>query len=200
MMNQTNSNQIVPRWEWRTFGQDFGEAEEKIKAHKCIRTLESNEIYILSKKSDQNIKIRDLFIDIKVCQEINSDKLERWIPLMKAGFPISTLQLRELCRIANIESRESLASLSFEEFIVNFVYPHPDLTSVGVYKKRYGYLIDGATVELANLEINGTATRTAAVEEVDPDLVLNTVNTLGLSEFENINYIKAMHRMLGFEE
>ena len=42
---------IIPRWEWRTFGEDLSKGEENIKKHGNPRHRESKEIYILSKKT-----------------------------------------------------------------------------------------------------------------------------------------------------
>ena len=39
---------IVPRWEWRTFGDDFGAADERFAALEPERVQESDELYLLS--------------------------------------------------------------------------------------------------------------------------------------------------------
>ena len=87
---------IIPRWEWRTFGKEFGAAEAKIKEHECTRAIESSEVYILSKKSGENIKVRDTLMDIKILKEINGDALEQWFPIMKATFPIAKGEMEEV--------------------------------------------------------------------------------------------------------
>jgi hypothetical protein len=61
-------------------------------------------------------------------------------------------------------------------------------------------MIEGATVEIADLTIDGESIRTTAVEDADPELVTRLVKKLGLSGYENISYIKAMRRMVGFED
>ncbi len=192
---------IIPRWEWRTFGEDFGDAEEKIKEHECTREVESSEVYILSKNSGENIKIRDTLMDIKVLREINGDSLEQWFPIMKATFPIANAEMTEVFKAANVDFNDSdVVDMEFDEFIAKYVDPNPNLKSVGVFKKRYGYMIEGATVEIADLTIDGQSTRTTAVEDADPELVISLVKKLGLIDFENISYIKAMRRMVGFED
>lgn len=192
---------IIPRWEWRTFGEDFGDAENKIRAHECTREVESSEVYILSKKSGENIKVRDTLMDIKVLREVNSDSLEQWFPIMKATFPIGREEMAEVFKAAAVNVDLSAAQeLEFNDFIAKYVDSNSDLKAVGVFKKRYGYKIDGATVELADLTIDGKSIRTTAVEDADPALVTRLVKELKLSQFENISYIKAMRRMVGFED
>ncbi len=42
--------EIVPRWEWRTFGEDFGAAEEAFAALTVERVQESDELYLLAER------------------------------------------------------------------------------------------------------------------------------------------------------
>ena len=42
---------IVPRWEWRTFGDSFGPAEERFAALTPERVQESDETYVLSTRA-----------------------------------------------------------------------------------------------------------------------------------------------------
>jgi len=190
---------IIPRWEWRTFGEDFGVAEERIKAYECTRTMESSEVYILSKKSGENIKIRDSLMDIKVLREVSND-LEQWFPIMKATFPIGAEEAAEVFKAAGVQVEvDADATWEYDAFIAKMVDTNSDLKAVGVFKKRSGYKIDGATVELADLTIDGKNTRTTAVEDADAELVTRLVKKLGLAGYENISYIKAMRRMVGFE-
>ena len=55
---------IVPRWEWRTFGQRFGEADTRFGTLVPERAEESDEIYLLSVGSDASVKVRGL-MDVK---------------------------------------------------------------------------------------------------------------------------------------
>ncbi|MBT4035378.1 MAG: hypothetical protein HOB84_01035 [Candidatus Marinimicrobia bacterium] len=199
-MAKIELGKIVPRWEWRTFGEEFGVAEENIKAHECTREIESSEVYILSKKSGENIKIRDTLMDIKVLRNAEND-LEQWFPIMKATFPIGAEEAAEVFQAAGVEiDLNEGDTWQYDAFISQMVDTNSDLKAVGVFKKRYGYMIDGATVEIADLTIDGEAIRTTAVEDADPELVTNLVKKLGLSGYENISYIKAMRRMVGFED
>lgn len=189
---------IIARWEWRTFGSDFGEAEARIAEHPVTRELESSEVYILSARSGDNTKIRDALMDIKTLQRVNDDGLEQWIPVMKEGFPIAVDVLRRVYGHWNVEVPDlNELTYSYEQFLGELVSVHPDLTAVDVFKNRTGYMIDDCIVEIANLRFNETAIRTIAVEMADPDLVMKTVNSLGLGGFENINYVDALKRFAG---
>ncbi len=185
-------DKIVARWEWRTFGHAFGAAEDKIKTYPA-KVRESSEVYILSTKSMDNTKIRDMLMDIKYLVQTNENTLEQWYPLMKADFPIKVENLQQTIKAWKIDvSAEAIKEYSYEDFLNVLVKNHPDLRMVHVYKERHGFTINNTIVEIANLKFDNEPIRTIAVEHEDPKLVWETVKMLGLDGFGNINYLKAL--------
>ena len=82
-------NTIVPRWEWRTFGDSFGSADDRFAALEPERVHESDEIYLLSAADDADtVKVRDGLMDVKHLEHVDGDGLEQWLPVTKAGFPL----------------------------------------------------------------------------------------------------------------
>jgi len=186
---------IVPRWEWRTFGDGFGNSEDLIRQHKQTANRQSSEIYILSSSSNDNTKIRDELMDIKTPIRLTDAGLEQWTVLMKAGFPIHINDLAVVYKAFGLKMPYfGKDEYTYDEYIGEIIKPNEDLTMVDVFKHRCGYLIDEAIVEIADVTFNGFPLKTVAVEHTDPELVLATVKKLGLLQFENINYIKAMKR------
>lgn len=190
---------IVARWEWRTFGEgSFGSCEDTIRALGMEGNKKTEELYILSKKSDENIKIRFDVVDVKSLQNVNSDRLEQWLPILKTGFPISAVTLEELFKIFKTEAPEfKRGEYGYEEFLDEVIRPCPDLELVEVKKSRDIYKIDGATAEIAECSFNGKGWRTICVEHEDPALVISVVKKLGLSGAPNVNYIQAMKKSVG---
>ncbi|MCU0236236.1 MAG: hypothetical protein MUC72_04025 [Acidobacteria bacterium] len=192
--------EIIARWEWRTFGEAFGEAEKNILSFPEDKVRNSSEVYILSKKSMDNTKIRDTLMDIKTLRQVNADLLEQWFPVMKAGFPLALPVLNDVF----MAWKAALPALkreaySYEEFLGELVSPHADLRMVRVEKERHGFMINGCIVEIADLKFDGRPIRTVAVEMEDPDAVMRTVRQLGLDGFENVNYLKALKRSVGMD-
>jgi len=188
---------IIPRWEWRTFGQDFGQAEVNINKHEKKGFKKSEEKYILSKVSDENVKIRDDLVDIKSLKQVNADKLEQWYPAMKEGFPTTKDKLEVLFRdFFKVPMQFSQETYTYAEFL-GLVATCEQLCVVEVYKERQAYEINQATVEIAETKFNGVPMRTICVEHTDPANVIATVRELGLEGFENINYINAMKTAVG---
>lgn len=185
---------IIPRWEWRTFGHAFGVAEEKIKVYPA-KVRESSEVYILSANSMDNTKIRDMLMDIKYLVQVNENKLEQWNPLMKAGFPIKVEDLRQTIKAWNVDVPEAdVKEYSYDDFLKVFVKKNPKLRMVHVFKERHGFTINNCIVEIANLKFDNEPIRTIAVEHEDPALVFETVRMLSLNTLENINYLKALKK------
>ena len=76
---------------------------------------------------------------------------------------------------------------------------HPELALARVFKRRFGYTINGCISEIAELLINGAAIKTMALESADIKTVLKVRQKLGLHEYENVNYLLAIKRILGME-
>src|SRR5689334_15442495 len=78
----------VSRWEWRTFGRRFDELEDRLGTA-STDVEESDELYLLS-PTGENVKVRAGVLDIKVLREVDSVGLQRWEPVVKESFPLSS--------------------------------------------------------------------------------------------------------------
>jgi exopolyphosphatase/guanosine-5'-triphosphate,3'-diphosphate pyrophosphatase len=191
---------IIPRWEWRTFADDMAEYGKSLTKYGEAKIKKTEEKYILSQQSDENVKIRFDVVDVKSLRNINSDGLEQWDPIMKEGFPINKENLQKLFAILKF----SLPNLekdiySYEEFLEEVVKPCQQLRIVDVKKERYIYSINDCAVEYAKTEFDGKPYETACVEHIDPAVVMQTVKELGLLGKTNINYITAMKKSVGLK-
>jgi len=81
-------SEIIPRWEWRSFGLHFGDAEVRLKTHGTDKLRHSDEIYLLSSISDANVKIREGQMDIKRLEQTDAHGFEQWRPVLKEAFPL----------------------------------------------------------------------------------------------------------------
>jgi len=181
------ANPIVARWEWRTFGAGFDEPEARIRKFEQGNFKDSEEVYVLSKFSDENVKVRDDLLDIKSLQKVDSNGLEQWYPVMKAEFPISLDDLKKL--FSYFKAPEPIfgkRAYTFDQFLNEIVRPNQNLRLVHVKKKRYIYVINGAIVEIADTDFDGVELRTICVEHEDTEVVMKTVRELALESLPNI--------------
>src|SRR5580704_14947244 len=79
--------EIIPRWEWRTFGDNYAGSGYPFAAVKAGDTQASDEIYFLSPVNSDNVKVHHSLMDIKKFQLANPDGLEQGTPVLKQGFP-----------------------------------------------------------------------------------------------------------------
>src|SRR5271166_1282108 len=109
---------IVSRWEWRTFGQDFGAAEPRFAALGAEKVQNSEEIYLLATGSDANVKIRDELIDIKILERVDSNGLEQWRPVFKEPFPLAPSALAQVQAALGVKPLSfSLPWLSLDQLL-----------------------------------------------------------------------------------
>lgn len=193
-------SEIIPRWEWRTFTNDLGKAEENIRKFPEGKTRESDEVYILSEVSMDNTKVRDDLMDIKTLQQVNEDRLEQWLPIMKGSFPLPVAEIEKVFKcfrvaVPNFEREE----YTFDQYLNEVIGKSQLLKAVNVHKKRTGFTINNTIVEIAEVTVNGKTVKTAAVEMEDPALVIKTVNELELNVFPNINYLRGLKNLVGMK-
>jgi hypothetical protein len=195
-------NQIIPRYEFRTFAQNFGMVETRMRRlSKCEQIRESSEIYIVSAANNENnTKIRDRKMDIKVLVETKQG-LERWNPRMKGEFPMKTEMIKnEVFPAFGVqEPKFKRDEYSLDQYLTEIILPHPQFTAVSVFKRRFAFTINGCITEIAHLLINGAAIQTVAVELEDVAAILKAIDMLGLTEYENINYLLGIKRIIGLE-
>lgn len=193
-----------PRFEFRSFGRCFCEAEKRmarlsVPVPEKVWERRSTETYIVSRTNDvNNTKIRDGKMDIKTYVQ-TVDGLEQWNPLMKGEFPISAQVLNEevfpAFKVANLPVLTK-DTYTLEEFL-GMIDAHPDLQAVTVEKVRYGYMLNDTICETGEVYINGAMVKTINSESTEVEDIKKTIQEVGLEGVENINYLQAIKRVIG---
>jgi len=187
---------IVPRWEWRTFGWDFGPAEDVFIAWAPEQVKESDEIYLVA-PGGENVKVRDDLLEIKALLEVNDEGLERWEPVMKAPFPLSTeVAARVFQALGRPVPAFTADAYPLEEFLRELIEANAFARIVRVHKRRVKYMVGGCTAEVSEVQADGKTWRTVAIESEDPAAVIAAVRDVGLGGWANTSYPKVLRRLV----
>ncbi len=191
---------IVGRWEWRTFGEDFGAVVGRFAELSPERVEESDEVYLLSPVGDATVKIRADLMDIKRRQRVNTEGLQQWAPVMKAAFPLARAEVDNVLttlavQIPSLERTE----YTLDQLIDELVRTNRSLRAVAVHKQRTHYTVDGCMAEVTEVRADGRKTRTIAIEAEDPTDVIAAVRDLGLASLPNVSYPRGLKALLGLE-
>ena len=92
-MRDSAATPIVPRWEWRAFARYLGAAGDcpaALPRTACTRTTSSD----CSREGPDAVKVCDGLMDVKHLERVDEQGLERWMPTMKATFPLSAADIR----------------------------------------------------------------------------------------------------------
>ncbi len=192
-----------PRFEYRTFGQNFDKAYMRmarlsVPVPEKVWERTSEEIYIVSRTNDiNNTKIRDGKMDIKTFVQ-TVEGMEQWNPLMKGEFPMQVQVLKdEVFPAFQVKMPEFTKDVyTYDEFM-EMVKNHPDLQAVRVYKQRFGYMVNNTICETGVVLINGAKLMTINSESTEVEDILKTIKDVGLEGVENINYLQAIKRVIG---
>jgi exopolyphosphatase/guanosine-5'-triphosphate,3'-diphosphate pyrophosphatase len=188
--------EIIPRWEWRSFGRHFGLAEGQLAKLQAKSTQDSDEIYLLA-PTGANVKIRDALMDIKLLREVNADGLEQWTPVMKAGFPLPAAEATKVLEALGLPVPSVLRpGYTLDEFLAQFAAPGSAVRAVQVHKRRTRYTIGGCMAELSEVLADGKPTRTLAVESEDAAAVIRAVRELGLGGYTNTSYLRGLTALI----
>jgi len=193
-----------PRFEFRTFGQNFDSAAKimarlSLPVPEKVWERESDEIYIMSRTNDlNNTKVRDGKMDIKTYVQ-TIDGLEQWNPLMKGEFPIAKEVLENDVFPAFQVEMPALTqdTYTLEEFLA-MIDANPDLQGVKVHKQRFGYMVNDTICEVGNVLINGAKVVTINSESTELEDIKKTMMDVGIDEFENLNYLQVIKRIIGW--
>jgi exopolyphosphatase/guanosine-5'-triphosphate,3'-diphosphate pyrophosphatase len=180
--------EIIPRWEWRTFGTEFGPVEAAFAAMTPEGETNTDEVYLLA-PGGANVKIRADLLDIKELRETDDAGLERWLPVMKRKFPLNRADVAAVASFLGIPplicERDTY---SRDQFLEELIRPIANVQAVKVQKHRVRYLVGGCMSEVTTVRVDGLATRTVAVESEDRLAVIATARDLGLDVFRNTSY------------
>jgi exopolyphosphatase/guanosine-5'-triphosphate,3'-diphosphate pyrophosphatase len=188
---------VVPRWEWRVFGNDLGEAERAFAALAPGPAVESDELYLLA-ATRANVKVRHDLLDIKVLREVNADGLERWEPVLKAGFPLPAAEVsRVFDALGVVPPLLTRDAYSVDQLLAELVEPAGALRPLRVHKRRVRYTLGGCMAELSDVEAEGHGTRTVAVESEDASAVIAAVRGIGLEGAVNTSYPLGLATLVG---
>jgi exopolyphosphatase / guanosine-5'-triphosphate,3'-diphosphate pyrophosphatase len=198
-LGDTSMNTIVPRWEWRTFRQDFGNDEPRFAAIIPNKVQHSVETYVLVIGSDANVKIRDNLLDIKQLERVNDDGLEQWRPLLKAPFPLTATTVEKLKEALGLPTLQVIGDAkTFETLIAGLGRAAAaTIRTLAVTKTRNRYHIEGCIGELTEVVADGKSVRTVAIEDEDPARVMTAVRAMELDRYPNVNYPRGLKQLIG---
>jgi exopolyphosphatase / guanosine-5'-triphosphate,3'-diphosphate pyrophosphatase len=188
---------IVPRWEWRVFGDDLAEAEQAFAALAPAPAVESDELYLLA-ATRANVKVRDDLLDVKLLLEVDADGLERWEPVMKEGFPLPAAQVSKVFDALGVDPPPlTRDAYSIDQLLAELVEPASAVRPLKVHKRRVRYVLGGCMAELSDVEAEGHGTRTIAVESEDASAVVAAVRGIGLGGAVNTSYPLGLAALVG---
>jgi exopolyphosphatase / guanosine-5'-triphosphate,3'-diphosphate pyrophosphatase len=181
------------RWEWRTFGAEFGGAEELLSPMEPEGGVETDETYLVSADGVDAVKVRAGLLDVKHLEQVDDHGLELWNPVMKSPLPISAA-----------DARAVLTALRVSAPLDRDTYDLPQLAAaagatvdvIPVHKTRRHGMYGGCMAELTDLRTGTQSTRTIVIESEDPTRVIDAVRDLGLAARPTMSIPQALKSLL----
>jgi exopolyphosphatase / guanosine-5'-triphosphate,3'-diphosphate pyrophosphatase len=179
-------NPVVPRWEWREFGDRASAAYRRLLELPTDRVEESDERYVVSSRSRSSVKIRGGRLDVKELVEVDETGLQQWRPVMKADFPLAAADRAVVVGALGSDLQLPRGECTLEQFLAA-IAGAADVLTVEVHKRRRHSIVDDCMAEASEIATDYGSERTVAVESEDPALVRATVRDLGLAGQRNLD-------------
>ena len=198
-----DAEKIVPRAEFRVFGQDVIERVQanmwngKTVLYKA-RRMPAETYFLSTRNNDANVKVRAGLLDIKTKVGETPEGYEIFQPRGKFEFPVGKDDLATILQHLEVEMPLEAERYEFDTFVV-MARRHPDLVPVSVEKMRYGFTISGVICEYAEVWFNGAMIETACAESEDYAGMKEVIAGLGIADLPNTNYLRAAKRVVGLE-
>jgi exopolyphosphatase/guanosine-5'-triphosphate,3'-diphosphate pyrophosphatase len=190
---------IVPRWEWRTFGEHFMDAERHFAASTPDRVHESEDLHLVSRNGDNTVKVRDGLMDVKHLERVDEDGLELWRPAMKESFPLAAGDVNRVLDDLRVTAQpRARTDYALDEILENLLDPSNDVVAVMVRKRRAHYTLGACMAELTEVSTDYGDSQTIAVESENRALVVATVRELGLGSLPNVSYPRWLKMLVGY--
>src|SRR5262249_38174425 len=133
---------IIPRWEFRTFGESLAAAEGQLDLREPERVGESDELYLLAQESDASVKVRDNLMDVKRLEAVDGNGLEQWRPVLKSLFPLGAADVRTMLTALRVSVPElTREAYTVEQLVGEVIEANPALAAVEVHKRRVHYMV-----------------------------------------------------------
>src|SRR5262249_45347773 len=130
---------------------------------------------------------RDGLMDVKVLKERRPDGLEQWLPIMKAAFPISAAEAATLLDALGAgQPPAGRETFTLDELLDDLIRPNPRLRAVAAHKRREHTTSGGCRGERATMRGGDDEQRSIAVEDEDPELVLQAARDVGIRDRRNV--------------
>ena len=188
-------SEIIPRWEWRSFGQHFGDAETCLMAYGPDKLQHSDEIYLLSSGSDANVKIRDGLMDIKQLEQTDAHGFELWRPVLKEAFPLPVAAIQSVFAALGITAKLERLPITLDQLLAELI-SNSSLRILNVHKSRTRYHLEDSIAELTEVVADGKTIRTMAIEAEDPAHIAAALRALNLEGIENVSYPRGLKRFV----
>ena len=188
------------RWEWRSFEYKPHLWQEAMAG--SVRTtplVMTSEIYLPTRRSPCNVKIRHELLDVKQLRTTDAAGLELWEPTLKCGFPLPPETLDALCHDWQCLRPDTVPSLPTPEHLLSFISRSlPDVRIVPLRKWRRRIRLADCDGERVTILIEGRLLESLSLEHQDPAVLLAALKALRLDQEENTNYLRAIKGVLGW--
>lgn len=183
------------RYEFRIFGVDVDRFAVRLRAHAAeTSSTSSDEVYLLSRADpDASVKLREERLEVKTLVA-REGRFELWEASAQLALPIDGATFKRCGGTALAIDVDLPDDAGLDrEALIALGKAHRALHAVALRKRRLRFTIPPGWGEIVDIEIDGGALRSVAVEAADRDAAGELVAMAGMEGETNASYPRFLH-------
>jgi hypothetical protein len=192
----------LPRWQWRTFGDDLTCLSSRLAAPDLGRGRWTDEVHLVCLQSSHHAWLVRDTLELLWRKEVGPDGFELWDPILRAALPFEPAAVSQLFAAWGLaKAWPGRGFAETDSFVSAIEAAAPSVRAVRLARRRERTSIDGieCSFETVTAGTGGSAARcqSFAVEHEDPTVIAHALRTLGLDTRDNINFVQGLKQALG---
>lgn len=188
----------LPRWQWRTFGDDLTWLARQLDSPDFGRGRWSDEVHLVCLQSSHHAWIRRGALEMRWRKEVGFGGFELWDPILRATWPLECGEVARMFAAWGLGwTGNGRAFLDVNGFLDEVERASPAVRAVRLARRIERTRIDGIDCSLETLTTGPAAWwQSFAIEHEDPTVVSHALARLGLEARDNVNFIQGLKQAL----
>lgn len=184
----------LPRWEWRTFGDDLTRLARRLDAPELGRGRWADEVHLVCLQSSHHAWIQRGTLEMRWRKEVGFGGFELWDPIIRTALPFDPDAVARMFAAWGLGwngGGHALADVN--AFLDAVERSSPAVCAVRLARRRERTAIDGVECSLETLTTGPESWwQSLAIEHEDPNVVTHALGRLGLEAGDNVNFIQGL--------
>lgn len=192
----------LPRWQWRTFGDDLTDLAGRLDAPDLGRGRWTDEVHLVCLRSSHHAWLQGDTLELRWRKEVGPDNVELWDPILRVSLPFDTVSVARLYAAWGLVPEQPPEDYTdTASFITAVGRAWPQVRAVRLARRRERTAVDQVACSFETVIVHpGARWQSFAVEHEDPEVIAHVRRRLGLQHRDNISFVQGLKQVLALAD